>query len=132
MSISKIVTPYEFLVRWTDGKISGAHVKFLECLIENGKTLSAIEGIAQPVSMAGEIGFPIEDIFAVIQSASVATAQAANVAIIDALGRTDTANAAIAQAEEAEANASEAAARAEAANKRLIEALSMQTKLSPA
>jgi hypothetical protein len=32
MAITKTTQPYEFLVRWRDGAISGAHIRFLETI----------------------------------------------------------------------------------------------------
>lgn len=80
MAIVKQQTPYEFLVRWENGSIAGAHIRFLERLVEDGTVISEQEGNAQPVSMSGGVGFPIADILSAIQSsalADLATAQAA-------------------------------------------------------
>src|ERR1035437_3830799 len=113
MPLTKTQSPYEFLVRWKDGKIAGAHVKFLERVIDHdGVTvLSEIEGMAQPVSMAGEVGYPIADIFAAIHTDSVATAQAAVTAVADAMTKQGEADKAKAEADTAVA-ASEAAKQA--------------------
>jgi hypothetical protein len=75
--ITKTRSPYEFLVRWTDGKISGAHIKFLDSVIEDGTVLNVEEGLAQPVSMAGEVGYPIADIWAAITASAISTGQQA-------------------------------------------------------
>lgn len=83
MAIIKQQTPYEFLVRWTNGTVAGAHIRFLERLVEDGVVTSEKEGDAQPVSMAGGAGFPIADILSAIQSTALtdlATAQAAKAA----------------------------------------------------
>ena len=77
MTITKTTTPYEFLIRWTDGKISGAHIKFLETVADGTEILSVKEGEAQKVSLAGEVGFPIADVLAAITSAANTTTQAA-------------------------------------------------------
>jgi len=34
MAITKQQTPYELLVRWTNGTVAGAHIRFLERLVE--------------------------------------------------------------------------------------------------
>ena len=67
MAITKQQTPYEFLVRWTDGAVAGAHIRFLERLVEDGVVISEKEGDAKPVSMAGGAGFPIADILSALQ-----------------------------------------------------------------
>lgn len=137
MPITKTQQPYEFLVRWTDGKISGAHVKFLETVREDGTVLTVREGDAIPVSLAGEQGYPIADIFAAIQSGAIAAAQSAMQAISDAQTSEETAKAAHddvlkaeaerkAQAEQAAADAKAAADAAEAEATRLQDALAAQ------
>jgi len=80
MAIVKQQTPYEFLVRWDNGVVVGAHIRFLERLVEDGAVISEKEGHAKPVSLAGEAGFPIADILSLVQTnalADLATAQAA-------------------------------------------------------
>ena len=80
MAIIKTQTPYEFLVRWTNGAIAGAHIRYLERLVEDGVTITEKEGEAKPVSLAGESGFPIADILSIVQVnafADLAVAQAA-------------------------------------------------------
>ena len=80
MAITKQNTPYEFLVRWNNGAVSGAHIRFLEMIREDGVVLSQKEGPAQPVSLAGESGFPITDVLTALQASALAdkaTAEAA-------------------------------------------------------
>ena len=74
MAITKTQQPYEFVIRWKNGKISGAHIKFLDRIIDDdGVTvLSEKEGEAQSVSMAGEVGYPIADILTLVQSTALA------------------------------------------------------------
>ena len=81
MAITKTTTPYEFLVRWKDGAIAGAHIKFLETVSENGVVLSQKEGIASPVSMAGESGFPIADLLTTVQTQALTDLAAAQAVI---------------------------------------------------
>lgn len=85
--ITKTQTPYEFLIRWRDGKISGAHAKFLETISEDGVVLNVKEGDAIPVSLAGEVGYPIADIFAAISVGAVASAKQAVMDIATAEGK---------------------------------------------
>ena len=62
MTIEKRTRPYELLVRWGPGGIAGAHVQFIEEIVEDGAVLSAKPGDALPVSMGVEAGFPLQDV----------------------------------------------------------------------
>ena len=62
--IETVKRPYEFLVRWRDGVISGAHVGFELTATENGKVLSTTP---LPVVAVGDGGFPLSDILGQIQ-----------------------------------------------------------------
>ncbi len=119
--ITKTQAPYEFLIRWTDGKISGAHIKFLERIIDDdGVTvLSEKEGMAQPVSMAGEVGYPIADIWAAITVSSVAAGQQSLTDMADALAKQAAADAAKLASEAAQAAAKLAVDACEAETTRL-------------
>lgn len=77
MAITKTTQPYEFLVRWTNGNIAGAHVRFLETISEDGTVLTQKEGNAMPVSMAGEAGFPLSDLLTLTQQTALAERDAA-------------------------------------------------------
>lgn len=71
-----ISRPYEFLVRWREGKITGAHVCFEDAIIEDGKTVGTIPGNAQAVAVAGGNGFPLSDILEQIHVDALARADA--------------------------------------------------------
>lgn len=75
--IQNVQKPYEFLVRWTDGVISGAHVGFVEQLIDDGKVLSQTPLPVQPVSLAGETGFPLATVLGQLQIDALAAMEAA-------------------------------------------------------
>ncbi len=77
MAITKTNQPYEFLARWNNGTLAGAHIRFLETITEDGVVLSQKEGNAQPVSLAGEAGFPIDDILTSLQAQAVIERDAA-------------------------------------------------------
>lgn len=81
MSIVKQQTPYEFLVRWTNGAVAGAHIRFLERLVEDGVVISEKQGHAQPVSLAGETGFPISDVLNVVQVSALSDLKTAQDAL---------------------------------------------------
>lgn len=60
--ITKTQIPYEFLARWTDGKLAGAHVGFITTITENGVVLSTKTGDVMPVDIGSGKGFPLQDI----------------------------------------------------------------------
>jgi len=68
--------PYEFLVRWdhSTGALKGAYIKMFDDVTQQ-------EGMAQPVAIAGAIGFPLADVLTAIQSGAIVTADAATVAL---------------------------------------------------
>lgn len=92
MAITKTNQPYEFLARWNNGALAGAHIRFLETISEDGVVLSQKEGNAQPVSLAGEAGFPIEDILTSLQATAITERDAAVAAKATAEAALATAN----------------------------------------
>ena len=77
MPITKSKTPNEFLVRWSDsGVIQGAHIVFREAIAEDGTELSSKMLPAQPVSLAGEAGFPLADVLDILQSDALGAIEA--------------------------------------------------------
>lgn len=56
------VQPYELLVRWRDGKISGAHVGFIDVLTKDGVVIKAEPQNVQAVDVGAGVGFPLKDI----------------------------------------------------------------------
>lgn len=77
MTITKSKTPNEFLVRWSDaGVIQGAHIVFREAIKEDGTELSSKMLPAQPVSLAGEAGFPLSDVLDILQADALGTIEA--------------------------------------------------------
>ena len=117
--ITKTKTPYEFLIRWTDGKISGAHIKFLETVTEDGVTLAQKETNAEPVELAIEAGFPMADVWAMVSAGAASVGQQALTDIATANSKKAEAEAAAAKeiedAKVRETAANEAKAAAEAA-----------------
>jgi hypothetical protein len=65
--IETVKQPYELLVRWREGKISGAHVGFELTTTEDGKVLSTSPLAVIPVDIGQGIGFPLADILAQVQ-----------------------------------------------------------------
>jgi hypothetical protein len=77
MSIIKTTTPYEFLARWKNGALAGAHVKFLETITDDGAVVSQREGDPMSVAVAGAAGFPLDDILSALQAQAIAERDAA-------------------------------------------------------
>lgn len=71
-TITTETTPYELLFRWNDGALAGAHIQFVETIRKDGSVISQQVGHAQPVSMAGETGFPLADVLSTVQADAVA------------------------------------------------------------
>ena len=49
MPINAIVQPYEILIRFTDGQVSGAHYKTIEVVTDGIRVYSATEGQSEPL-----------------------------------------------------------------------------------
>lgn len=69
--IETVKRPYEFLVRWREGIISGAHVGFELTTTEGGEALSTTALPVMPVDIGQGIGFPLADILAQLQIGSI-------------------------------------------------------------
>ena len=116
MTITQSKTPNEFLVRWSDaGVIQGAHIVFREAITEDGAELSSKILPAQPVSLAGEAGFPLGDVLDILQSDALGTLEAkdAEIATLKAdaeKAKTDAAQALSAMTAERDAAIAQAAA----------------------
>lgn len=59
--------PYEFLARWKDGVLVGAHVGFEVTVTENGQVLSTTPLNVLPVDIGQGQGFPLADILGQLQ-----------------------------------------------------------------
>ena len=100
--------PYEFLVRWRDGVISGAHVGFEVTVTENNVVLSIEPLPVVAVDIGQGQGFPLTDILGQIQVDALKDRDAALQAKSTALAAKATA-----EAERDAALAAKAAAEAE-------------------
>jgi len=81
--ITATQTPYEFLARWNDGVLSGAHVKLVTAIIDDTgvQKTQHIEGEAQPVAIiAGQTGFPLSEILTDLQTGAITAMQQAQAA----------------------------------------------------
>lgn len=71
MSLKKTTQPYEFLVRWREGEISGMHVGFIEFVTENGKIISHKVLEVQEISEATD--FPLATFLSDVQISTLVT-----------------------------------------------------------
>jgi hypothetical protein len=80
MAIEKVVKPYEFLARWRDGVLTGAHVQFISTIVEDGVVMPGSERLsdAMPVDVGGLKGFPLADILQQLHTDALAAVDAAN------------------------------------------------------
>lgn len=49
MTIQAVTQPYEILIRFTDGQVSGSHFKTIEIVTDGIRVYSATEGPPQPL-----------------------------------------------------------------------------------
>lgn len=73
--MKKTKQPYEFLARWNadTGEFQGAHIGFIVTVIDDdGSVLSRQQLPVEPVSLAGETGFPIADVLGKIHIDAIA------------------------------------------------------------
>ncbi len=69
--IETVKRPYELLVRWREGALSGAHVGFELTTTEDGKVLSTTPLAVMPVDIGQGIGFPLADILAQVHTDAI-------------------------------------------------------------
>lgn len=78
MTIQAVTQPYEILIRFTDGQVSGSHFKTIEVVTDGSRVYSATEGHPQPLeggAVAAVLGDTLQT--ALIQVQSLTTALAA-------------------------------------------------------
>lgn len=94
MAFEKIDRPYEFLVRWSAGKISGAHVGFETGFAdESGATSEFVPSKVQPVDIGTGNGFPLDKILDQLHIDAIAAMDEARAAQTAAEQATEQANA---------------------------------------
>jgi hypothetical protein len=69
--ITKTTLPYEFLVRFKDGKIAGAHVQMIERVMDGDDLIAERALDAQPVT--DKTDFPLAELLGQVNSAALAT-----------------------------------------------------------
>lgn len=70
--MTKDTQPYELLVRWRNGKLSGSHIQFIQRIIDDdGKILQ--ETPLDPIPIGGDKGFPLEDVLSKIHIDALAS-----------------------------------------------------------
>lgn len=67
MAMETTKRPYEFLVRWKDGNISGAHVGYEVTVTDNGAVISTNPLPVVPVDVGTGQGFPLNEILGQLQ-----------------------------------------------------------------
>lgn len=68
MAIIEKKIPYEFLVRWdSNGKLAGAHIGFLNQVVKDGTIIAEAVDQIFPVSLIGEVGFPLAEVLSLIE-----------------------------------------------------------------
>lgn len=75
--------PYEFLVRWRDGKLSGAHVGFELTTTEDGTALSTTALPVMAVDIGQGAGFPLADILSQVHVDALTDRDAAQAAQVE-------------------------------------------------
>jgi len=71
MALKKIAEPYEFLVRWHDGKIVGAHVGMIEYIKDGEEIISHKVLPVQPIDKDTE--FPLSELLTNMQKMALVT-----------------------------------------------------------
>lgn len=103
MAIQETKQPYEFLARWRDGRLVGAHIQFITRVTDGDRVLVENISDAIPVGLSGGAGFPVADLLQQMQvdALSALSSKTAELAAMTA-GR-DAAQASLAAAQEARA-----------------------------
>lgn len=115
MALEKTQRPYEFLARWKEGKLIGAHVQFVTVISDDGVVISETPADVQPVDIGTGKGFPIADILSQLN--------------VDSIAKMDSANAAKQAADDVAAQAEKEKTEAIAASGRIKEALNSAIKI---
>ena len=76
--IETVKRPYELLVRWREGRISGAHMGFELTTTENGIVLSTSPLSVMSIDIGQGAGFPLADILAQVHTDALIQVDAAN------------------------------------------------------
>lgn len=71
MALTEKTTPYEFLARLTDGKLTGAHVGFRTQILRDGVVVSDVAEPVQSVAVGTKAGFPLEDVVGEVCAAAL-------------------------------------------------------------
>jgi hypothetical protein len=79
MTIQAVTQPYEILIRFTDGQVSGAHYKTIEVVTDGARVYSATEGQPQPLegdAVAAVLGDTLQTALLQVQALTAALAEA--------------------------------------------------------
>lgn len=79
MTIQAVTQPYEILIRFSDGQVSGAHYKTIEVVTDGTRVYSSTEGQPQPLegdAVAAVLGSTLQTALLQVQVLTVALAEA--------------------------------------------------------
>jgi hypothetical protein len=79
MTIQTVTQPYEILIRFTDGQVSGAHYKTIEVVTDGSRVYSATEGQPEPLegdAVAEVLGDTLQTALLQVQALTAALAEA--------------------------------------------------------
>lgn len=79
MTIQAVTQPYEILIRFSDGQVSGAHYKTIEVVTDGTRVYSATEGQPQPLegdAVAAVLGNTLKTALLQVQALTAALAEA--------------------------------------------------------
>lgn len=77
MALEEKRVPHEVLIRFEDGKIKGAHLEFLDLVLRDGVVIHQATTGAIPIALGESEGFPMADVAAIINIASLKASIAA-------------------------------------------------------
>jgi len=79
MTIQAVTQPYEILIRFTDGQVSGAHYKTIEVVTDGSRVYSATEGPPEHLegdAVAAVLGDTLQTALLQVQSLTAVLAEA--------------------------------------------------------
>ncbi len=93
MTLTVSSQPYEFLARWKDGVLAGAHIQRIYITRDGDTIVSEAVGQVQPVALDGNGAYPLADIMTEVQAGAVAQANALVAQVDEARAERDAAKA---------------------------------------
>lgn len=90
MAIETVIEPYELLVRWKNGAITGAHMIHAVRTIQDGVTIATTELPPQSVVDASGDGSLVDEVLGIVQTSALAdkaSAESVAAAALDEIDR---------------------------------------------